>query len=112
MRRRPSLSPEAAADLEEIRHYTAERFGEDQARRYLNSLREAFEQLASHPDSGRAIAVGSEIRCWLHRGHYRVLYRERGDRLEIGRVIHAAREQEYQRALDHLVQRLDSSEQG
>jgi toxin ParE1/3/4 len=106
VRRHPTLSPEAAADLEEIRQYTAEQFGEDQARRYMKGLREAFEQLAAHPGSGTVIATGSEIRCWIHRGHYRVLYRERGDRLEIGRIIHTAREQELQRALDVLLRRL------
>ena len=68
MRRRPALSPKAAADLEEIRQYTAERFGENQARRYLSGHREAFERLASHPDSRRAgITAGSEIRCWIHQ---------------------------------------------
>jgi toxin ParE1/3/4 len=105
VKRRLTLSPEAAADLEEIRQYTAERFGEDQARRYLSGFREAFEQLASYPDSGREIASGSEIRCWIHRGHYRVLYRERADRLEIGRVIHVSREQELLRALELLQRR-------
>jgi toxin ParE1/3/4 len=105
VRLRPVLSPEAIADLEEIRQYTSEHFGEDQARRYMSDLREAFEQLASFSDSGREIASGSEIRCWIHRGHYRVLYRERDDRLEIGRIIHTAREQELQRALDVLLRR-------
>ena len=105
MRRRFVLSPEAAADLEDIRHYTSERFGVDQARRYLSGLREAFEQLASYPGSGQDIAAGSEFRCWVHSGHYRVLYRERGDRLEIGRIIHTARGQEFQRALKILLRR-------
>ena len=73
MKNRPTFSsPEAAADLEEIRQYTAERFGEDQARRYMSGLRQAFEQLASYPNSGGEVATGSEIRCWIHRGHYRV----------------------------------------
>jgi toxin ParE1/3/4 len=105
VKRRPTFSPEATADLEEIRQYTAGQFGEAQARRYISSLREAFEQLASYPESGRAVATGSEIRCWIHQGHYRVLYRERGDRLEIGRIIHTAREEELQRALDLLLRR-------
>jgi plasmid stabilization system protein ParE len=68
----------------------------------MKGLRESFEHLAAHPGSGAVIATGSEIRCWIHQGHYRVLYRERGDRLEIGRIIHTAREQELQRALDLL----------
>ncbi len=106
MRLRPALSPEAVADLEEIRQYASERFGEDQARRYMSGLREAFEQLASYPDSGREIASGSEIHCWIHQSHYRVLYRKRGNHLEIGRIIHVAREQELQRALDFLLRRL------
>jgi toxin ParE1/3/4 len=105
VRLRPALSPEAVADLEEIRQYTFERFGEDQARRYLNGLRKAFKELAAYPDSGREIAPGSEIRYWIHRSHYRVLYRERGNHLEIGRILHVAREQELQRALDLLLRR-------
>jgi toxin ParE1/3/4 len=105
VRLRPALSPEAVADLEEIRQYTAERFGEDQTRRYMSGLREALEQLASHPDSGREIVPGSEIRCWIHRSYYRVLYRKRGSHLEIGRIVHVAREQELQRALDLLLRR-------
>jgi toxin ParE1/3/4 len=109
VRRRPALSPEATADLEEIRQYTAERFGEDQARRYLLGLREALQQLVSLPNSGREVAVGSEIRSWLHRGHYRILYRGRGGDLEIGRIIHAAREAEYQRALEVYLARLRKS---
>lgn len=96
---RVAVSPEASADLEEIRQYTAERFGEDQARQYIGDLREALHQLALHPRSGREVFPGSEVRCWVHRGHYRVMYREQGQRLEIGRIIHAAREAEYQRAL-------------
>lgn len=106
MRHRFTLSPEAIADLEEIRQYTAERFGEDQARRYISGLRQAFEQLASYPSSSREIAPGSEILSWIHRGHYRVLYRDRDDRLEIGRIIHTAREREFQRALGLLLRSL------
>lgn len=83
---------------------TAARFGEDQARRYLSGLREAFERLASHPDSGREIA-GPEIRCWIPQGQDRVLYRARGNRLDIGRIIHTAREREFRRALDLLLRR-------
>ena len=56
MKRRPTLSPEAVADLEEIRQYTAERFGEDQARRYMSGLREAFGQLASYLTPSRDVA--------------------------------------------------------
>ena len=51
------------------------------------------------------IALGSDIRCWIHRGQYRVLYRERADRLEIGRIIHTARDHEFQRALGYLLRR-------
>jgi hypothetical protein len=34
-----------------------------------------------------------------------VLYRQRGNHLEIGRIVHVAREQEFQRALDVLLRR-------
>lgn len=104
---RLAVSPEASADLEEIRQYTAEKFGAEQARSYVRELRAALEQLTVHPSSGKPIAPSAEIRCWIHRGHYRVLYRLRDERLEVGRIIHAAREEEYQRALDYYLRRRD-----
>lgn len=74
-KRRLAYSDDALADLEEIRQYTAEQFGTAQARRYLQELREAMALLHEHPEVGRPVALGSEIRCWVHKGHYRVLYR-------------------------------------
>lgn len=98
-RRRLALSAEASIDLDEIRQHTEEQFGVDQARRYLSGLRDALDLLTTQPSMGTVVLPGSEIRCWIHRGHYRVLYRDHGDHLEIGRVLHTAREAEYQRAL-------------
>jgi plasmid stabilization system protein ParE len=104
-RRRLTLSAEASADLDEIRLHTAEQFGEDQARRYLAGLRNALDLLTTQPGMGTLVQSSSEIRCWIHRGHYRVLYRDRGNHLEIGRILHTAREAEYQRALRFLLHR-------
>ena len=99
MTRRLAVSLEALSDLEEIRQYTAEQSGEAQARAYLTGLREAFELLAVHPASGKAIAPGSNLRCSIYRRH-RIVYRQRADRLEVGRVLHVARELEDRRALE------------
>lgn len=104
-RRRLALSAAASADLDEIHQHTAEQFGEDQARRYLAGLRDALDLLTTQPGMGTVVQPGSEIRCWIHRGHYRVLYRDRGDYLEIARMLHTAREAEYQRALRFLLRR-------
>lgn len=103
--RRLAYSDDAIADLEEIRQYTAEQFGRAQARRYLQELREAIALLLEHPEMGRPVAPGSEIRCWVHKGHYHVLYRPTDGRLDVGRLVHTAREREYQRAVQALLGR-------
>jgi toxin ParE1/3/4 len=48
------LSPRAQADLEEIWNFTAERWGEDQAARYVLDIRAAIEAVVRDPRRGRA----------------------------------------------------------
>jgi toxin ParE1/3/4 len=49
------LSPAAQADLEAIWTYTAETWGEAQARRYILAIRDACQALANGMASGRRI---------------------------------------------------------
>ena len=48
------FSPRARHDLEETWTYTAERWGEDQAERYLAVIREATERIVEAPEIGRS----------------------------------------------------------
>jgi len=50
---RARLTRTARRDLEDIRTYTLARWGRDQWLRYFAGLSEAFERIASDPQSGR-----------------------------------------------------------
>ena len=68
------LSPAARADLAEIWDYTADRWGVEQAERYIRALTTACQALADHRRTGRAIddiragysklSVGSHFLCY------------------------------------------------
>lgn len=87
-----ALTREAGHDLSEIEDYTARRWGDDQARHYIDALFEAFEALAQNPAAGRrrtdipppylVHAVGSHL----------IIYRinTRDDRVEILNILHPA----------------------
>ena len=58
-----SLSPKAAADLDEIYEYTILNFGLEQAQEYLLGLHERFQTLAQNPMHGRnADQLAPELR--------------------------------------------------
>lgn len=72
------LSPRAQADLDEIWDYTAERWDEDQADRYIHDIRAAIEAIASDPRRGRA--------CDYIRSGYRKY--QAGSHMLFFRIIH------------------------
>ncbi len=47
------LSPSASRNLQNSRNHSAQAWGRIRAREYLNSIRDAFAQLASNPELGR-----------------------------------------------------------
>lgn len=57
----------AAARLKEIFTYTRKRWGDDQARRYINGIFERFEQIANQTAISRPIPAEFEV-----RGYYTV----------------------------------------
>lgn len=71
-----------------IARYTFERWGADQAVRYVQGLRTCFQTLAENPRMGRACdAIGAG----LHRhelGKHIVFYRLRPGGIRIVRVLH------------------------
>jgi toxin ParE1/3/4 len=62
-----ALSRTAAYDLENIRIYSEENWGDEVANRYMGSLEEALRRLKAHPDLLRDIPTFSE-----HLKFYRV----------------------------------------
>lgn len=82
------LSPAAQADIDGIWDYTAQRWGEEQAARYLRGLRDVCRELADGTRSGRPV----DIRPGYHRcpsGAHVLYFRTADDgQIVIIRVLH------------------------
>ncbi len=84
------LSRLAAADLQEIAEYTIERFGIMQARRYRDSLKTCFVQLASNPALGRRVEqLMHGLQRFEHQSHV-VFYISEPENILIVRVLHSS----------------------
>jgi len=80
----------ARADVLDIANYTADRWGEQQAERYIGELFAGFQKLVDFPELRRAYADIPPY--WrLLEGKHAVFYRVVGDgEILIVRVLHAA----------------------
>ena len=88
------LSPQAQADLREIKEYTREHWGNLQARQYLIELALKFEQLAAAPGLGQARdEIAGGIRGF-QASHHVIFYREKEAAIEIARVLHPSMDME------------------
>ena len=86
------LSQEADNDLSEMYDFTIEKFGTDQAIKYLSELEELFYVICTNPHTGR---TRNEIRKGLRSSSYVshvVFYRVIEKRIRIVRVLHATRD--------------------
>ena len=82
------LAPEAQLDLENIRQYTLQEWGSNQAKIYLVELALHFEKLALSPGLGRVrLDIGKDIRSFPVNAHV-IYYREAEKGIEIARVLH------------------------
>jgi len=85
------LGPAAVADLRQIReYYDAAEAG--LSRRFAGSLDELITRLEVFPRSAPLVAGYADVRRAVVRGFPFVLfYREQPDRIDVLRVLHAAR---------------------
>jgi toxin ParE1/3/4 len=82
------LSPRAKADLNEIWNYTAERWDEDQADRYIFDIRAAIETIARDPRRGRAC---DHIRAGYRKyptGSHMLFFRVIDRGIDVVRILH------------------------
>jgi toxin ParE1/3/4 len=83
------LSPAAKADIVEIWNYTAKRWGEDQAERYLLAIRGACQELAEGTHQSRAV---DDIRAGYHKAvigaHILLFRRAKSGEVDIVRILH------------------------
>lgn len=91
--KRYSLKPLAEADLESIWLYTLENWSIQQADSYHRDLVAAFAALASGQTRGRPASVRQGyLKCPC--GAHVIYFRDRGDTLEIVRILHGAQDAE------------------
>lgn len=83
------LSREAARDLEEIEDYTARKWGDKQAEKYLKEILQAFKKLSANPSPGRARADIPPAFLIYEVGSHVIIYRY-NHQLEILNILHPA----------------------
>ena len=83
------LSPAARADLEQIWDYTAGRWGEDQAERYVLAIRDTCQELAANTRQSRpANDIRAEYRKAVIGSHILFFRRTDTGLLDIIRILH------------------------
>ncbi|WP_439570835.1 type II toxin-antitoxin system RelE/ParE family toxin [Sphingomonas sp.] len=86
---RLEMRPRARADVRAIGDYSDERWGSDQARRYLDAIADSLEQILKMPLAGSDHGdVSPGLRKW-RSGSHNIFYRIRGDVVLIVRILHA-----------------------
>ncbi len=81
------LSRRAARDLDDIWDYTATRWDEEQAERYLRQIQQAIERIAASPDRGRRRDDIKAGYFSASTGAHLIFYRV-GDTLDVVRILH------------------------
>ena len=88
-----TISPAAKNDLSDIYRYSAEQWGQNKARAYLDTIKDAFWRLTEQPHSGvlrpeLLDSLSDDTRSMLVESH--VIYYQIGDHsVLIIRVLHA-----------------------
>lgn len=88
------FSPAAEADIDAIWDYSASEWGWDQADLYVDSIRDACEDLASGRRFGRKI---DDIRQGYQKyavGQHFVFFRQKDQGIEVIRLLHKAMDAE------------------
>ncbi len=82
------LSPEAKKDLLVIRAYTRDKWGNQQAQKYIDALEKKCEELAQSPNMGRERPeIKSGYRS-LPEGKHVIFYRVGNSGIDILRILH------------------------
>ncbi|MDR3744907.1 MAG: type II toxin-antitoxin system RelE/ParE family toxin [Acidobacteriaceae bacterium] len=82
------LSRCAEEDLLNIADYTLERWGREQASRYLAEMESCCQRIAAHPQLGRSCHhIRPDLRR-MEQGKHIIFYRALGESVLITRVLH------------------------
>ena len=83
-----SLSPEAKNDLLDIRAYTREKWGNQQAQKYIDALEKRSDELARSPHMGRERPEIKPGYRSIAEGKHVIFYRVGDSGIEILRIPH------------------------
>lgn len=92
-----TLRPAARADVEAAAACYAEQGGDPLESRFIENFRAALDHVSRHPASGSAhhgeLTKHAGLRFWPIRSFpYLVFYQDRGEWLDVWRVLHAERD--------------------
>ena len=85
-----TLTDAALSDLQSIRAYTLETWGEEQEEKYLDEMWNRFEEILAHPQRWRSrndLFPGCQL---APQGKHIILFSIEGDTLQLVRVFHSA----------------------
>ena len=83
-----SLSPEAKKDLLDIRAYTQNKWGHQQAQQYIDALEKRCNELARSPHMGRERPEINPGYRSIAEGKHVIFYRTGDSGIEILRILH------------------------
>lgn len=85
---RYTLSPRAQTDIANIWDHSAERWGNDQAERYIRIIMKAVEAIAAQPTRGRNCdEIKDGYRCFAAGSHL-LFYRPTASGADVIRILH------------------------
>lgn len=83
------LTNKAVEDLNDIWEYTIEKWSEEQADKYYNSLLNSFQEIADNPELGKNYQGIKKELFGLKKNKHIIFYRKSDDKsLEITRILH------------------------
>lgn len=86
------LSEAADKDLEEIFDFTNDKFGTEQAIKYLSAFEEVFNNLVLQPETGRERNELKKGLRSISQERHIIFYRVLKDHIRIVRVLHSSRD--------------------
>ncbi|MFY7987290.1 MAG: type II toxin-antitoxin system RelE/ParE family toxin [Flavobacterium sp.] len=82
------ITESAYHDLSDIYFYTLQKWSEDQAIKYFDSIIQEIELLSQAPEKAKRIPqVGQDFFCFKALSHY-VFFKKNNDTVEIIRILH------------------------
>jgi len=98
------LTHHAKSELKEIAELTREKWGHDQARKYLKILNDTFEMLSKHPKMGK---INKDYKSRFYfKGRHSIFYLIKDGFIQITDIVH--QRSDFENTLEHSKDHDDS----